>query len=663
MKRTYPNRKLLRTGEGWWTRLEGAVNRVTGPAFNPLYHLGTLTIFLFIVLLVTGVYLTLFYRPGTEAAYSSVERISAGWFGSLNRTIHRYAADALAIVVLLHMVKMFLSERFWGSRWFAWVTGLALLGLSWLIGTMGYFLIWDRQSQWMTEYGLEIVRGAVAQTFLGANAAARTYAFFVIILFLHVFLGLLIVFGVLLHVIRLNRARFWAPRWLMVEAGIVLVALALWKPVASNPPADLNQMVGRVVFDGWYFGFMLLAERFGNFWVWGVSLAVMAVAVAAPWLFRGTTEEGPAIVVTEDCTGCGLCEVECPYHAIEMVERNGEGTYKLQAVVLPDLCTSCGVCVGACATFANQLPGRPTSEVRNGFLRALKEQSAAGRHPILAFTCQRHDILGSFSGAGEGPLVRVPLPCTGYLPPGWVDEALSAGASDVVIVSCPADDCSSREGPRWLAERSRRRRALEHPHHHWIEAAPGDRRSVERFLAGLAREKRVFTLPGFFQRARPRLASAAAGLALLLAAFGLALLPVYSVAVTLPDEAAVRVVIVHQGVVKTELDNLRGFRATLPPGVSPEQFMGGERYPVRVWLEVDGELILDETFQPGGVRHESAIYGFAVRRLPAGLHHLRVLVNDDDGEARVLFDQPVEFGSGQVRTLTFEQDLDAFSLR
>ena len=655
-QRTYPNRKLLRTGEGLWTRLESAVNRLTGPTYNPLYHLGTLTIYLFIVLLVTGIYLTLVYRPGTEVAYASVERISGNWFGSLMRTVHRYASDGLTIVVALHLLKTLLSERFWGSRWFAWFSGFALLGISWLIGTMGYFLIWDKQAQWMTEYGLDIVRGPVAQTFLEGNVAARTYSFFVIVLFLHVFLGLLIVFGVLLHVIRLNRAKFWAPRWLMIETGIVLAALSIVRPISSNPPANLDQMIGHVVFDGWYFGFMLLVESYGNFLVWGISLFLIGLGLAWPWLAKGKTELGPAIIVNEACTGCTLCAVECPYHAIEMVERNDDTPFKLLAIVKANLCTSCGICVGSCATDANQFAGLSSFSVKENLLSTIREHAHDGQTPLVAFTCRRHETLGTFplqmgvspNGLGVSPtrlgasrtrlgvattpvvvtaqtggrfprpVIRCSLPCVGYLPPSWEDEVLASGAAEAVVVSCPAYDCSSREGVRWLAERSRRKRALEHTHHRWVEAAPGDRDTVDDFFQKLAGEKSTFTLPHFLQKRLPHPSAWFAGLLLLLVTFGLSLVPVYPVTVTPPQEGAVRVVLVYKGVVKTTLDNLQGFQSTLPPGVSPEQFMGGERYPVQVQLEVDGEIVLDETFQPGGIRHESAIYGFANWRLPLG---------------------------------------------
>lgn len=680
MSYTYPHRKLLRAGESLWTRFEAAVNHITGPTYNPLYHLGTLTIYLFVVLLLTGVYLTLLYRPGTETAYASVEKMSANWFGALMRGIHRYASDGLTLVVALHLLKMLLSERFWGSRWFAWVSGFALLGLSWLIGTMGYFLIWDKQAQWMTEYGLELVRGPVAQTFFESDIAARTYSFFIIILFLHVFLGLLIVLGVLLHVIRLNRAKFWSPRWLMIKAGLVLTAFALLRPITSNPPANLNQMIGEVVFDGWYFGFMLLAERYGNFIVWGLSILGMSLGVLWPWLAKGKTELGPAIIINDSCTGCTLCEVECPYHAIEMVERHDQTSFKQLAIVRPDLCTSCGICVGACATDANQFAGLNSMLVKANLLNTIREQAQTGEAPLVTLTCRRHETLGTFpsrAGVATTPVVvttqtggrsprqviRCSLPCVGYLPPIWEDDILRAGAAEVVVVSCPADDCSSREGVRWLAERSRRKQALEHTHHRWVEAAPGDRDTVDDFFQQLAGEKAAFTLPHFLKKRLPQPTNWFAGLILLALTFGASLLPVVPATVTPHEEGMVRIVVLHPGKIKTTFDNLQGFQATLPPGVSAEQFLGGEKFPILVQLEVDGQVVLSDIFQAGGIRHESAIYGFASWHLPIGEHHLRLFLKDDDGDFRNLFDEIVLLAPEQVRTLTYDAQEDKFIIR
>ena len=50
----YAQRKLLRAFEKLWAKFEGFINRFTKSDFNPFYHLGTLTIFMLIVLIATG---------------------------------------------------------------------------------------------------------------------------------------------------------------------------------------------------------------------------------------------------------------------------------------------------------------------------------------------------------------------------------------------------------------------------------------------------------------------------------------------------------------------------------------------------------------------------------------------------------------------------------
>ncbi|HLA05864.1 MAG TPA: hypothetical protein VJ022_00355, partial [Anaerolineales bacterium] len=135
----YAQRQTLRALEKIWVRFEGLINRFTKSDFNPFYHLGTLTIFMLVVLIATGAYLTAIYRPGLDVAYATVERIDSNWFGSLMRSIHRYASDGMIVLIVLHFLKMLVSDRYWGSRWLAWTSGWIMLATTWLVGTMGYW--------------------------------------------------------------------------------------------------------------------------------------------------------------------------------------------------------------------------------------------------------------------------------------------------------------------------------------------------------------------------------------------------------------------------------------------------------------------------------------------------------------------------------------------
>src|SRR5690606_38668165 len=108
---------------------EALINRAFGDRLNPLYHLGAITFFLFWIVAVTGIALYVFFDTSVHGAYASVERITQGlWgLGGILRGAHRYASDAMMLTMCLHLARHFAFDRLRGFRWFAWVTGVALL--------------------------------------------------------------------------------------------------------------------------------------------------------------------------------------------------------------------------------------------------------------------------------------------------------------------------------------------------------------------------------------------------------------------------------------------------------------------------------------------------------------------------------------------------------
>jgi len=720
MTRLYTQRRLLRWLEKRWTHGEGVLNRLTGTSFNPFYHLGTLSIYLLIVLAVTGLYLTVFYRPGADRAYASVARISASWLGSLMRTTHRYAADALIVVILLHALKMLLGDRFWGSRWLAWVSGWGMLVLIWIIGVMGYWLVWDQGAQWLTEYGIELIRGPAALAFLSPEIASRTFAFFVIVLFLHIFLGLFILLGVLVHELRLSRARYWAPRWLMVEATVVLVALALWRPVASAAPADLSHLVNVVTLDSWYLGFLPLTSKWGNVPFWGLTTFIVGILTLLPWLARGD-DLGPAIVTNEVCSGCALCFQQCPYAAIEMRPNMEDTRFETIAVVNADLCTGCGLCVGTCSIAGIELAGLPTSRIWDAFQQALRDVRVQETHPLIVFACQRHTalgtlpthatiadhrqptanrspseilspvMLGSWKSSNphpRSPILACSLPCVGMVQPEWIRQSLQANARAVVLLSCPTDDCAFREGPRWLATRLARRRSLWENGLYWLEAAPGDRRALQPFWEekGIGEKGKKSTrekgdkgtklergegkghLPPSPHSLSPLstfslVRHLAAGLAVLALTFGLSLAAERPATATGGDHGLIRVVLKHPGKFKSASASIsEEVRAKLPENVPPEQVLGGERFPVRLRIEIDGTTVLERTYRPGGLRREGQVYGLEWWPVPPGRHEVRLWMMDDETTWRPVFAGSVDVPAGSVRLLRYHEETGTFAV-
>lgn len=706
----YTRRSWLRALEKRTAVLENFINRF-GTAgerirpYNPFYHLGTLAIFLLILLTVTGVYLTLVYRPGVDAAYPSIARMSASWFGSLMRTVHRYASDALIVVSMIHAFKTLFSDRFWGSRWLAWTSGWIMMGLFWLLGLMGYWLVWDQGAQWLTQYTIDLFSGPYAYTFFGKDIISATFSLFVIVLFLHVFLPVLLIVGVIVHGLRLTRTRYWTPRWLMIATTMILVLLAILKPVELTIPADFSQIVERVPVDWWYLGFLPLVQTVGSGWFWIVAIGIFLIALLSPWLRPGQ-HDGPAVVLKHNCTGCSACVRECPYEAIEMVLRDDESPYNSLAVVTPNLCTGCGICVGACPDQAIELDALHSVVMREDLRRTVGRSQAAGDTAVTIFACDRHAALGTLppladpepiasvnleiggvipllqaklpprvnvgswqdSQGTQRPVVTCVVPCTGMLHPNWAAETIEAGGAGAIVVSCPADDCSYREGPQWIANRLRRRRTLRKGNVHFLELAPGNQKTVtslwtkmigDEAAVDAARQAATAVGGAAVNGGKPSLFSqlryATAGVVLLLVTFLFSILLYTPVEVKRPLDSQIRIAINHGGNIKAASGNISDdVIAKLPDNVDPIQVLGGERSPVSLRMFVDGQEVFNETYDPRGLRREGSIYAVENLWTTPGNHQVKIELMDDETSWRTVFYSEIITTEAQVVNLLFD---------
>ncbi len=688
-KRAYIQRRWLRTLERAWTTLERGVNTLTTSSYNPFYHLGTLALFLLAVLSITGVYLTVFYRPGADKAYETVAWITSTPVGLYVRTVHRYAADALVIVVVLHALKMFLSDRFWESRWIAWVSGWGLWALIWVIGVMGYWLVWDLQAQWITEFGVRVFGSSVAYTFLGPQLAARSFAFFVIVLFLHIFLSVLIILGFLIHILRLSRPRWLTPRWLMVEGFLVLSIIALLRPASLLPKADFSRVVSGIPLDMLYLAFLPLSEQWGNTLFWGLATGLFLVAVVLPWLWPGRSA-GPARITEHLCTGCALCALKCPYEAIDIVPRSDESGFKSLAVIKPNLCVGCGLCIGTCGAIGVDLGDTPTSELLRRLSEGIAAIRAQGERPTVIVSCERHLALNSLPipqwdhvpdvattrlsiNDTTVPAVVMAFPCTGMLNPEWVRPLLhdDSDLRGIALISCPSDDCNYREGPHWLAQNLKYRRAILKGPLYWLEAAPGDRNAIVAFLTRVvhgqttlvdkAKARVAAMLASLESRWRIGLRPLATGTVVVGLLVGLGLVATQPVTSHPQDTAVVRLLLAHPGKLKAIQGTLsEEMAAKLPPGVSAEQVLGGERYPVHLQLRVDGRTVHEGTYYPGGLRHEGLTYAVEDIKMQNGQHRIEVLMKDDDQAWRPVFEGTLHLQSGRVLTLVYDEERGVF---
>ena len=120
------------------------------------YYWGGIALFLFVVQLVSGVLLLVYYRPGAEA-YDSVRQITYDIeFGWLVRSAHSWSANLMVLAAFVHMFSVFFMKAYRAPREFGWWSGLALLGLTFVFGFSGYLLPFDDLAYFATKVGLEI---------------------------------------------------------------------------------------------------------------------------------------------------------------------------------------------------------------------------------------------------------------------------------------------------------------------------------------------------------------------------------------------------------------------------------------------------------------------------------------------------------------------------
>ena len=128
---------------------------------------GGVTFLLFVVTVVTGVVLMFYYRPTAEYAYADMKYLDFDVpLGMFIRNMHRWAAHAMVIFVLLHMFRVFITGSYKPPRQFNWVVGVFLLVMTLFLGFTGYLLPWDQLSMWAVTVGTNMAKAA---PFIGAE--------------------------------------------------------------------------------------------------------------------------------------------------------------------------------------------------------------------------------------------------------------------------------------------------------------------------------------------------------------------------------------------------------------------------------------------------------------------------------------------------------------
>lgn len=120
------------------------------------YYWGGISLVCFIVQLVTGIMLLVYYKPGPEA-YDSVRQLTYDiHFGWLVRAAHHWTSTLFLLSVFVHMFSVFFMKAYRKPREFGWWSGIVLLLIGLVFGFSGYLLPMDELSFFATKVGLAI---------------------------------------------------------------------------------------------------------------------------------------------------------------------------------------------------------------------------------------------------------------------------------------------------------------------------------------------------------------------------------------------------------------------------------------------------------------------------------------------------------------------------
>ncbi|HEY1985248.1 MAG TPA: c-type cytochrome [Terracidiphilus sp.] len=234
------------------------------------YVFGSGLLFIFLLQVITGVSLALYYTPTAETAHTSVAYITkqvAG--GAFLRSLHSYGSSAMIIVLGLHFLQTFLYGSFKGRRELLWCSGALLSFLILGMGFTGYLLPWDQKAYFATAVGTNVAGetpliGSLLTRFLrgGNTIGTLTISRFYVA---HVFLIPAIIFLFIgAHIFLFRKAgpagpieedpispklapEPFYPRQVLLDMGFALVIVAILgglsylRPVTLGPianPAD-----------------------------------------------------------------------------------------------------------------------------------------------------------------------------------------------------------------------------------------------------------------------------------------------------------------------------------------------------------------------------------------------------------------------------------------
>ena len=254
--------------------------------FNFWYYFGVISLLVLVMQIVTGIWLTMSYKPDAELAFASVEYImrDVEW-GWLIRYVHSTGSSAFFIVIYLHMFRGLMYGSYKNPREFVWLTGMVIYFALMAEAFLGYLLPWGQLSYW----GAQVITSLFgAIPFVGEDLALLLRGDYVIsdvtlnrFFSLHVVAIPLVLLGlVVVHIIALHEVGSNNPDGVEIKA----TKDAGGKPldgIPFHPYYTVKDLVGVIVFLILFSAAVFFAPEMGG-WFLETNNFVPANPLATP---------------------------------------------------------------------------------------------------------------------------------------------------------------------------------------------------------------------------------------------------------------------------------------------------------------------------------------------------------------------------------------------
>ena len=310
-----PNPRLQPHADGFWLHMRPSYFHKSVTGLYPSFRLGWLSTYFVFFETITGMLLMVWYTPSPEVAYSNMlNMLSMVPLGQFMRDLHRLGAEAMVLIVFLHMLRTFFTGSYKRPREYTWFSGVILLICTAFLSFSGYLLPWDQLSLWAVTIGASMVEAAPPEVVgtnlnlllrggpdIGANGLLRFYLLHVLLVpaILFIFLGVHY-YKVILHAhslppseenigedtakrVPLDKRVYFTPdiitseiMWLAVTT-LILVILVTWfyhAPLENHADPQITPLGTTAP---WYFLWIQGALKLGDKVFWGIIFPTIVI--------------------------------------------------------------------------------------------------------------------------------------------------------------------------------------------------------------------------------------------------------------------------------------------------------------------------------------------------------------------------------------------------